>query len=189
MQVHGHFKEDQPPLPGTALTVNQSSLEKVDSYKYLGVWLTSSLNWSMQVSSVCKKARQKLGVMYRKFYHANTATLQQLYITCIRPHLEYAAPVWDPHQLGLIRTLEKVQEFALEVCMKSWNTDYDSMLASCNLTSLASRWHYLKLCVLHIHQITHGNLIFPSTPVERHLLPARNYIYQHKFGLKSLGYC
>ena len=52
--------------------------------------------------------------------------------------MEYAAPVWDPHQLGLIKCLENVQKFALKVCMKSWNIDYESMLTSCNLTSLAS---------------------------------------------------
>ena len=93
----------------------------------------------MQVSTVCKKARQKIGVMYCKFYHANTPTLLQLYKACIRPHLEYAAPVWDPHQLGLIKCLENVQKFALKVCTKSWNIHYESMLTSCNLTSLASR--------------------------------------------------
>ena len=109
----------RPTLPRTPLTVNGSPLEKVESYKYLGVWLTSSLSWSMQVSTVCKKARQKIGVMYHKFYHASTPTLLQLYKACIRPHLEYAAPVWDPHQLGLIKCLENVQKFALKVCTKS----------------------------------------------------------------------
>ena len=84
---------------------------------------------------MCKKARQKIGVMYRKFYDANTPTLLQLYKACIRPHLEYAAPVCDPHQLGLIKCLKNVQKFALKVCTKSWNIDYESMLTSCNLTS------------------------------------------------------
>ena len=107
--------------------------------------------------------------MYCKFYHANTSTLRQLYIACIRPHLEYAVPVWDPHQLGLINTLENVQKFALKVCTKSWNTNYESMLTSCRLTSLASRRRYLKLCVLY--QILHGSLNFPNIPVERRSLP------------------
>ena len=75
-------------------------------------YLASSLSWSMQVSTVCKKARQKIGVMYSKFYRASTPTLLQLYKACIRPHLEYAAPLWDPHQLGLIKCLENVQKFA-----------------------------------------------------------------------------
>ena len=52
--------------------------------------------------------------MYRKFYHASTPTLLQLYKACIRLHLEYAAPVWDPHQIVLIKHLENVQK----ICFK-----------------------------------------------------------------------
>ena len=102
--------------------------------------------------------------MYRKFYHTSTPTLLQLYkASCIWPHLEYAAPVWDP---------ENVQKFALKVCTKSWDIDYERMLTSCNLTSLASRQCYLKLCVLY--QITHSTLNFPNTPVANRVLPAVN---------------
>jgi len=74
--------------------------------------------------------------MYRKFYRASTPTLLQLYKACIRLHLEYAALAWDPHQLGLIKCLENVQKFALKVCTKNWNMDYESMLTSCNLEFL-----------------------------------------------------
>ena len=91
-------RRKQPSLPVTSLKIKQNFLERVHSYRYLGVWLTSSLNWSMQVSEVCKKARQQVGILYRKFYpSANSSSLLQLYLAYIRPHLEYATPVWDPH--------------------------------------------------------------------------------------------
>ncbi len=72
--------------------------------------------------------------------------------------------------------MENVQKLALKVCAKSWNNNYEYMLASCNLTSLASKGRYLKLCVLY--QIVHGTFVFLNTLVERHPLPAvnlRNY--------------
>jgi len=144
-------RKKQPPLPIIPVAppnVNHSPLEKVNSYnyKYLGVWNTSTLNWSMQVLSVCKKSRQNIGVRHCKFYHADTPTLWQLNIACVRSHLEYAALVWDPYQLGLINTSKNVQKIELKVFTKRWNTEYESMLTSCNLTSLASRRRYLKLC-------------------------------------------
>ena len=139
-------------------------MERVHSYKYLGVWLTSTLNWSLQVSEICKKARQQVGILYRKFYSsANTSSLLQLYLVYIRPHLEYAAPVWDPYQQGLINSLERVQKFALKVCTKNWSSGYESLLQSCNLPTLASRRHYLKLCLLY--QVVNGHLNFPTAPV------------------------
>jgi len=85
-----------------------------------------TLNWSTHVMEVSKKARSQLGIISRNFYqHSNNATLRQLYLSYIRPHLEVAAMVWDPHQFGLIKFLEKVQKFALRMATRNWNLDYD----------------------------------------------------------------
>ena len=106
-----------------ALSVNGVALKKVDNYKHLGIWITSTLSWSKQVAEVSRKARQKVGILFRKYYqHASTSTLLQLYLSCIRPDLEYAVAVWSPHQKCLINSLESVQKFALRVCSKQWTT-------------------------------------------------------------------
>ena len=69
----------------------------------------------MHIASVYKKGRQQIGILYRKFYgHSNFSTLRQLYLAYVRPHLEYAAQVWDPHHQGLIDSLEKVQKIRSE---------------------------------------------------------------------------
>ena len=113
-------RKKQPLIPCTPLRVNQIAMEAVGSYKYLVVWLRSSLDWSEQIASVCKKARQQISIIYRRFYgHLNSWALRQMYLSYVRPHLEYAVPVWDPHHLGHIEALEKVQRFALKMCTKS----------------------------------------------------------------------
>ena len=125
-----------------------SEEERVYSHKYLGVWLTSTLNWSTQITEIFKKARSQLGVIYRNFYqHSNSTTLFQLYISYVRPHLEYAATVWDPHQVGLNRSLENIQKFALRMCTKNWNQEYDVLLNSYGIPTLAVRRKQLKLCL------------------------------------------
>ena len=58
-----------------------------------------------------------------------TQTPSQFYLSCIRPHLEYACTVWDPHLAKEITLQENVQKFACKICCKSWLMDYDSMLA------------------------------------------------------------
>ena len=76
----------------------------------------------------------------RQFYqHSNTDILKQLYISSVRPHLEYAAAVWGPHLQKDINKLRKVQTFALGMCTKSWTADYNSLLTTCNLPSLKKR--------------------------------------------------
>ena len=124
------------------------------------------LETTKHVTRVCKNARQQVGILYRKFYgHCNSSTLKQLYLSYVRPHLEYAAPVWDPHQQGLINSLESVQKFALKLCTKNWNASYDETLSNCNLPTLAHRRRLLKLSFLF--QIVHGNFVFPDAPIER----------------------
>ena len=130
-----------PPIP---LTVMGNTLDKVSSFKYLCVWITKDLSWSKHVSEVCIKAKKLIRLIYRQYYqHNNTDTLKQLYMSSVRPHLEYATAVWDPHLQKDINKLEKVQTFALRMCTKNWTADYDSLLTSSNLPSLKKRRLFL----------------------------------------------
>ena len=87
------FISSLPPI-----SINNSALDKVQSYRYLGVTITADLSWSDHINLICTKARKQLGFIYRKLYgHAMPSTLKTLYTTFVRPHLEYAVPVWNPH--------------------------------------------------------------------------------------------
>ena len=109
--------------------VNRSVLESILSYRYLGVLISSDFSWSNHVKDISLKARKQTGLFYCCFYeHTSPATLSTLYMALIRPHLEYAVPVWDPHLCKDINALESVQRFATKICTKSWNTSYQYRL-------------------------------------------------------------
>ena len=63
----------------------------------------------------------------------------RIYVTCIRPHLEYACQLWDPYTTKGIQSLESVQKFSCEVCLKQWDMNYESMLEQLDLTPLSQR--------------------------------------------------
>ena len=91
-------------------------------------------NMSPGVSWYMQKARHS----YRhvQFYQwSDPEALIKIHLSVIRPHLEYAAPVWSP---DLINKLEHVQKFALRVCIKQWNV-FKSILA------LVCAWNRLAL--------------------------------------------
>ena len=71
--------------------------------------------------------------------------------------------MWDPHHQGLIDSLERVQKFALKLCLRDWNAGYNSLLQSCNLPILTHRRRHLKLCFLF--QVIHGQFNFPGAPI------------------------
>ena len=52
-------------------------------------------------------------MLYRRFYsEADTSILIMLYLTQVRPSLEYVVQVWDPHLVKDTQALESVQKFA-----------------------------------------------------------------------------
>ena len=143
------------------LYLSGQPLEEVQSYKYLGVIITSDLSWSVHIQSICLKSRRLVGLLYRQFYdNANSNTLRQFYLSCIRPHLEYACTVWDPHLAKEITLLENVQKFAYKICCKSWLMDYDSMLAYLDIPSLQQRRLQLKANLMY--QFVHKDSFIPE---------------------------
>ena len=143
------------------LYLSGQPLEQVQSYKYLGVIITSDLSWSVHIQSICLKSRRLVGLLYRQFYdNANSNTLRQFYLSCIRPHLEYACTVWDPHLAKEITLLENVQKFACKICCKSWLMDYDSMLAYLDIPSLQQRRLQLKANLMY--QFVHKDSFIPD---------------------------
>ena len=152
-------------LSGQSIMVSGQVLEKVESYKYLGVVINSTLTWSNHISRVCSRARQQLGLLYRQFYgDSSTSTLKALYITQVRPHLEYAIPVWDPHLSKDVDALESVQRFASKVCTKKWrDVSYEERLKMLNIDTLQSRRSQLKLC--YLYKILNGQAYFKNSPL------------------------
>ena len=90
-----------------AITLNGVPLEQVESFKYLGVFLSSDMSWSTHIDSVCSKARKLVGLLYRRFSaEVDSHSLLEMYKLLVRPHLEYAAPVWSPHLVKDTNNLE-----------------------------------------------------------------------------------
>ena len=80
--------------------LNGIPLEQVETFKYLGVLLSSDLSWSAHIDSICTKARKVIGLLYRRFYgNVDNHSLLELYSVLVGPHLEYAAPIWDQNVL------------------------------------------------------------------------------------------
>ena len=60
------FGKNNAPLPKGVITTSEGlELEVVTSYKYLGIWLDSSLSFSQHISKLQTKVKSRLGFLYR----------------------------------------------------------------------------------------------------------------------------
>ena len=94
-----------------------------------------------------------------------TKALIRLYLCLIRPHLEYAAPVWNLYLKKDVQKLESIQKFALKLCLKSWDGSYSDHLQACNLPCLTDRRK--MLCLMYLYKAVNGHVVNPiNAPLE-----------------------
>ena len=111
------------------------------------------------IESICFKARKIIGLLYRQFNRANSGTLLQLYLAMVRPHLEYASPVWNPLIQKQVKMIEDVEKFAMRVVTRRWNAGYQELLNMVSIPSIESRRLQSSMCTLY--KIVHGLCYFP----------------------------
>ena len=97
------------------LCIRGKPVDVVKHFEYLGMIIENKLQMNKHVDILYKKARQKLGMLYkiRKFIKSETALL--LYKVMIRPHLEYGDFLIDSANQKHIDNLERLQERILRV--------------------------------------------------------------------------
>jgi len=69
-----------------------------------------------------------LGIIKRNFIYLDEDAFVMLYKSLVRSHLEYANSIWNPHRLGLLKDLEKVQMRATKLVISIKNFIYKDRL-------------------------------------------------------------
>ena len=110
-----------------------------------------------------------LGMLYRQFSnHSSEPAMIRLYLTLVRPVLEYGAEVWHPHLIKDIQALENVQKFALRICSKQWQMSYPDLLNHFQIPTLEIGVYFclfVRFLKLSIKLITFLLLLSHLTPL------------------------
>ena len=85
------------------------------------------------------KANRLLGIIRRSFCALDNNSFTLLYKAIVRPHLEYAATIWNPYKKGYIDGLEKVQRRATKLLQNISHLSYPERLAALSLPTLVYR--------------------------------------------------
>ena len=84
----------------------------MNNIKYLCVTISKDLKWNTHVSNVCTKANRTHGVLRCNLSSCPENVKEMAYKGLVRPILEYANSVWDPHGIVVQEELEKFQNRA-----------------------------------------------------------------------------
>ena len=70
------------------------------------------MRWTQHTDLIATKGHRAVGFLRRNFSSCSSKAKANTYITMVRPVLEYASSVWDPHLIKDSQKLEKVQRSA-----------------------------------------------------------------------------
>jgi len=190
-----------PALHG--YTLGEQPLSRVSSIKDLGVILDARLNFKEHIECVTGRACRMLGFIYRNCNELSPGSLRLLYCTLVRPHLEYASPVWSPYYSCDVNSLEAVQRrvlrcLAFRARIQIVNYDLDPIRRFFNVDYLSVRRTVSDLCLLYgmLNGSVESDLLglinfnFPgrltrNTPIFRQNMHRTNYA-SHFFMNRSL---
>ena len=92
-------------------------LKDVKSFKDLGVARSKDLSWDNLISITVNKANNLLGLIKCSVSTTHVNVFSTLYLSLVRPILEYAVPVWCPYLVKDIRALERIQRGASRLAL------------------------------------------------------------------------
>jgi len=91
------------------------------------------------VDTMVGKPNKTLGMLKRTFENREPGLWKDLYVSLVRPHLEYAVQAWNPHLQGDIDKIERVQRRATRIPTGFDKLEYEDRFKRLSLTTLQDR--------------------------------------------------
>ena len=127
------FHTSQRIVQYPSITINDTNVEIVDDFKFLGITLNKHLKWTTHTDMIANKISKYIGVLNRLKHTIPPRILITLYNTLILPHFYYGLPLWGHHT----SRLHKPQKRALRTITNSkFNAHSESICKRLNILKL-----------------------------------------------------
>ena len=129
-------------------TIHNHNLETTDTAKYLGIHINNTLSWNTHINKTAQRANTTSAFLHRNIRTCPRKTKHLAYTTLVRPILEYASIIWDPHTDTNIHKFEMVQRRSARHIMHIKNytrhASVTTMLQHLDLPTLQQRRQHSK---------------------------------------------
>ena len=139
-------------------------LQRVDSYRYLGVIIDEELKWKKHIDSVYSKLRKLLYIFFhvRKVFRLNK--LRLIYMGLVQSIIQYGIVVWGGTYATHLDKVNVVQKDIIKIIMRKPRI-YPSVKLFQEFKVFAPRQLFLKALLLMFHK--NPNIIYVNHQHER----------------------
>ena len=164
------------------LQMGNSKIKEMSSHKHLGMTLQKDAKWSLHIAEMVHKSKKKVDILRSLMYQLSRKSLEKLYLSYIRPGLEYGSSVWDNCSKQEKENLENVQRAALRtICGAKKGTSHELLYGETGIEPLQNRRDRKKL--IQLYKINHNKC--PSTLAELNPVTTRTRAPSYNFRVDS----
>ena len=128
------------------LLIGNTPLQQVSSHKQLGITFSDTMTWDNHIDDICKKAGKRIDLIKRLPECITPLTRLQIYISYVRPLLEYGSVLFDDCSQTLSDKLENIQrQAAISITRAYHHTCHLNLLNEIGLEPLHIRRKKAKL--------------------------------------------
>ena len=98
-----------------SLLIDNNVITEVTNHKHLGLNISNNCRWNSHIDYIKDKAWKRINVMRKLKRLLNRKSLEVIYISFIRPILEYGDIIWDNCKLNDKAELDKIQNEAARI--------------------------------------------------------------------------
>lgn len=144
----------------------------------LGVNITPDLNWTPHINIISDSARKMMPWCLSVFKDRSKHTMITLFKAMIRSRTEYCCPLWNPHKISDIQTLESTQRTFTSKITGYSDFDYWTRLKMLRIYSLQRRRE--RYLLMHMFKILND-----FTPNDLNI----NFVYSDRRGILASEEC
>ena len=121
------------------VNVGDSVIENTEEEKLLGVVIDKKLNFETHISTLCKKAGNKLSALARVSGYMDTNKLKILMRAFVISQFHYCPLVWMFHSRHLNNKINRIHERVLRIVYKDYESNFNTLLGKDNSVSIHAK--------------------------------------------------
>ena len=129
---HKPSKKDNIPLVLPKLSINKHEIDRVESIKFLGVFIDENLTWKEHIKYTENKIAKNIGLLFRAKHYLHRKSLLLLYFAYIHSYINYANIAWGSTHVSNLQKIYRQQKHAIRIIYNKKKFDPARKLLSSN---------------------------------------------------------
>jgi len=139
------------------LRINGTAIELVNSTKFIGVMLDSTLKWEPHIQHVKSKIAKGVGIICKARRVLEKKTLLTLYYSMVYPYITYCIEVWGNSAQVYISSVLKLQKKIIRIITSSnFRAESDPLFRSLKVLKVSQV--YIKHIMVFMFKYNKGDL-------------------------------